>query len=142
MSLPTLAVVIPTFGDAPYLREVLRALVDQTGAGFDILVVDNNKTPRAQTICEPFAPRVALLHYPQPGLSAARNAGIAATRADYIAFLDDDALPEPTWAAELQSGLRRYDCAAAGGRVELAIEGGSEDYLQWLGAQVARDANQ
>jgi GT2 family glycosyltransferase len=117
------SVVIPTYGEAPHLRAALQALADQTYHCFDVLVVDNNEYPRARPISELFGSRVAFLHCPQRGLSAARNAGIAATHAEYIAFLDDDSVPEPTWAAELQSGLRRYDCAAAGGRVELALEG-------------------
>ncbi len=117
------SVVIPTYGEAPHLQRVLQALAEQTHNCFDIVVVDNNEHPRARQISEPFGARVAFLHCPHPGLSVARNAGIAATQAEYIAFLDDDSVPEPTWAAELQSGLGRYDCAAAGGRVELALDG-------------------
>ena len=117
------SVVIPTYGEAPHLRTVLQALVNQTYNCFDVLVVDNNEYPRARQISELFGSRVAFVHCPQRGLSAARNAGIAATQAEYIAFLDDDGVPEPRWAEELQSGLRRYECAAAGGRVELALDG-------------------
>ncbi|MBZ5612129.1 MAG: glycosyltransferase [Acidobacteriia bacterium] len=112
--------MIATYGQAPHLCNVLQALADQTCKCFDVVVVDNNEYPRAQPTCELFAPLVAFMHCPHRGLSAARNAGIAATHGEYIAFLDDDSVPEPTWAAELQVGLRRYGCAAAGGRVELA----------------------
>jgi glycosyltransferase involved in cell wall biosynthesis len=124
MSDHSFSVVIPTYGEAPYLGDVLEALMKQTDRCFDILVVDNNEHPRARGICDRFGSRVAFLHCPQRGLSAARNAGIAATRTEYIAFLDDDGIPEPAWAAELRAGLRRYGCAAAGGRVELALERG------------------
>lgn len=120
---PMLSVVIATYGEAPHLASVLQALADQTDKCFDVVVVDNNEHPRARPICELFGERVAFLHFPRQGLSAARNAGIAATHGQYIAFLDDDGVPEPGWAAELQLGLRRYDCAAAGGRVELALDG-------------------
>lgn len=120
-----LSVVIATYGPAAHLVQVLRALANQTCQCFDVVVVDNNEHPRTQSVCEELAPRVRFLHCAGQGLSAARNAGIAATRGEYVAFLDDDSVPEITWAAELQSGLRRYGCAAAGGRVELALEGGS-----------------
>ncbi|HUI81844.1 MAG TPA: glycosyltransferase [Bryobacteraceae bacterium] len=120
---PTLSVVIATYGAAPHLSSVLQALADQTDKRFDVVVVDNNEHPRARPICELFGKRVAFLHLPHQGLSAARNAGIAATHGQYIAFLDDDSVPEPAWAAQLQLGLRRYQCAAAGGRVELAVDG-------------------
>jgi len=141
---PTLSVVIATYGEAPHLSSVLQALADQTDTCFDLVVVDNNEHPRARPICELFAPRVAFLHLPHQGLSAARNAGIAATHSQYIAFLDDDSIPEPTWAAELQLGLRRYECAAAGGRVELALDGCLPDWypeqLRSLLSELRNDA--
>jgi len=120
---PVFTVVIPTYGESTYLPKVLAALLEQTYQDFDIVVVDNNPHPRTQEICTRFAPAAEFLHCPQRGLSAARNAGIAATQSEYIAFLDDDSIPDATWAAELNSGLRRHECAAAGGRVELALDG-------------------
>jgi len=120
---PIFAVVIPTYGEAPFLENVLTALAGQTYADFDILVVDNNPEPRACKRCAGIPRPIELLHCPKRGLSAARNAGITATRAEYIAFLDDDSIPAPTWAEELDAGLRRHDCGAAGGRVELSMEG-------------------
>jgi len=146
---PTLAVVIPTYGDAIHLPTVLQALADQTVRCFDVVVIDNNEEPRMRPLCERFAPQVRFLHCWHPGLSAARNAGIAATQGEYIAFLDDDAIPEPTWAAELRCGLRRYESAAAGGRVELAVEGGLPNWypeplrsllseLRYDGADISR----
>lgn len=118
----SLSVVISTYGEAPHLPKVLQALMNQTYGRFEVLVVDNNEAPRTRLGVEGFPSGARLLHCPQRGLSAARNAGIAATPGEYIAFLDDDSVPEPGWAAELQAGLRRYECAAAGGRVELALD--------------------
>jgi len=123
-----ISVVIPTYGEGRFLRDVLQALAHQTYDCFNVTVVDNNEFPSAWPICEPFTPRVAFIHCPQRGLSAARNAGIGATRGEYVAFLDDDSVPERTWAAELHNGLCRYKCAAAGGRVELAFDGCLPDW--------------
>ena len=50
------------------------------------------------------------------GLSGARNTGIAASIAANVAFLDDDAIPEPTWLAELLAPLAEESVAVVGGR--------------------------
>lgn len=60
-----------------------------------------------------------------PGLSGARNTGVAATEADVVLFLDDDAVAEPGWAAALLACFTDPAVMAAGGTVEPAWEGGS-----------------
>jgi glycosyltransferase involved in cell wall biosynthesis len=47
----------------------------------------------------PFADRIKTVLQAEPNLSQARNDGIAHAAGDIVAFLDDDAVPEPTWAA-------------------------------------------
>lgn len=51
------------------------------------------------------------------GLAAARNAGTAVATGDVFAFLDDDALADKDWLAELVSVYEERDVPAAGGRM-------------------------
>lgn len=65
-----------------------------------VLAIDHN--PTLATMCEQRFPHVRIVRSREPkGLSGARNAGIAATTADVVAFLDDDAVAEPAWVEQL-----------------------------------------
>jgi hypothetical protein len=50
-----------------------------------------------------------------PGLSAARNTGVAAARGDVVAFIDDDAAPDPDWLERLLAPYADPDVVAVGG---------------------------
>lgn len=58
------------------------------------------------------------------GLSGARNTGAAATTAEVLVFLDDDALPRAGWLAALRERLRDPAVAVVGGAVHPRWEGG------------------
>jgi glycosyltransferase involved in cell wall biosynthesis len=60
----------------------------------------------------------AILKRGGPGLSAARNAGVAATAEDIVAFLDDDAVAHPSWLARLAEHYLDPDVLGVGGVVE------------------------
>lgn len=68
-----------------------------------------------------------LLPQRQPNISAARNAGIASAAGEIIAFIDDDAVPEPTWSQAVLAAFATPDIAAITGPV-LGRNGIS---LQW-----------
>lgn len=67
-------------------------------------------------------------------ISAARNAGICAAAGEVVAFIDDDAVPEPQWLCHLARPFADPLVAAAGGFV-LGTNGIS---LQWAGGTVDR----
>jgi GT2 family glycosyltransferase len=70
---------------------------------------------------ERFRTRDARVRYefqPRQGLSHARNAGIAASRAALLAFTDDDVRAEPDWVAAVVRAFDEHpEAAAVGGRV-------------------------
>lgn len=105
------------------IRQTLSALMRQTMLPTEVLVVDTSPSNAIPAmICVEF-PSVKLLHLPNGPrcMPWSRNQGIKAADGEIIAFLDDDALAEPQWLAEI---TRTYDedmmIGGVGGRV---IEG-------------------
>lgn len=117
----TLSVVLCTHGRPDYLRACLRGLAAQDNRSFEVLVVDSaSPAPGAAAIAAHAADHGArLLRSEAPGLSRARNLGLEAAAGGWVAYLDDDAVPEPGWAQALFDRIGRLpaDAAALGGRI-------------------------
>jgi len=86
------SVVVPTRNRPAMLERALRSVLAQTFLDFEVVVVDDGSTPPAADVVERLCdPRLRLLRFdPGRGAGAARNAGIAEARGEWIAFLDDD----------------------------------------------------
>ena len=81
----------------------------------------SSSTARAPTTPRPSSPSSATTSgsttVPRVHLSKSRNIGIAHAAGDVIAFIDDDAIPEPYWLAELAAAYDAPDVGGAGGVV-------------------------
>lgn len=86
---PTAALVITTYNHAHFLGEALASATAQRRAFDEIVVVDDGSTDDPARVVASF-PGVRLIAQANQGLAAARNTGLNATRADFIAFLDAD----------------------------------------------------
>lgn len=99
------SVVVCTLGREPRLVDTVAALLAQTHAELELVVVDND--PASGRVPVLLAgvedQRLRVIDQPRRGLSAARNAGLAAVRHQVVAFTDDDAVPAPDWVAALAS---------------------------------------
>ncbi|MBP0483099.1 glycosyltransferase family 2 protein [Sagittula salina] len=63
------------------------------------------------------APQVKAIPFDEANISTARNLGVAAAAGAVIAFIDDDAVPEPMWLRHLTAPFEDEEVAAAGGFV-------------------------
>lgn len=110
---------ICTHGEAPHLLRALKSLAEQhvpDPITLEILCVDNNPKPRV-SLPGDLAARVRIAHEPTPGLSHARNAAVRDTTSDAVAFIDDDAVAMPGWAAAMARAFERTGAWCVGGRV-------------------------
>jgi glycosyltransferase involved in cell wall biosynthesis len=97
---PRVSVVVPTRGRDELLGEALAAIAAQDLDGsIECLVVHDGPCDELPADADRDGGRIAIRHlrnHRQPGLAGARNTGITAARADWIAFCDDD----DTWAPQ------------------------------------------
>jgi len=85
------SIIIPLYNKAPYVRRALDSIAAQTFADFEVIVVDDGSTDDGAAIAENYADaRFRLIRQANTGPGAARNAGIAQARGEFIAFLDAD----------------------------------------------------
>ncbi len=94
---PEISVVIPTRDRGRRLVRTLSCALGQSGVDLEVIVVDDGSTDEtADRLAEIGDPRLRVLRHATPrGVASARNAGIAAARAPWVAFLDDDDLWSP-----------------------------------------------
>ncbi|MBL4806084.1 MAG: glycosyltransferase [Rhodobacteraceae bacterium] len=94
------------------LQKMLACLRFQDISGFETIVVtDTPDAPNPDLIPE----NLRVIPFDLENISAARNVGIQASKGDFIAFCDDDALPDPNWLRLLLAPFSNPDIGGAGG---------------------------
>jgi glycogen(starch) synthase len=109
------SVVINTYNRAASLRDTLDALRQQTLADFEVVVVNGPSDDGTDELLAERADAVRVVRCPERNLSVSRNLGIDAAAGDVVALIDDDAIPEPRWLADLTAGYDAEDIGGAGG---------------------------
>lgn len=103
------SVVVCTRNRSDILRSCLDRLAQLTYPEVEILIVDNapsdDSTVRLVEHRRASDPRFRYVREPRPGLSAARNRGVAEATGDYIAYTDDDVSVDPGWVQGLLLGF-------------------------------------
>jgi succinoglycan biosynthesis protein ExoM len=127
------AVVIPTLRRPDSLARALRSTFAQTdleGHEVEVVVVDNDPAGAAADpvrTLRPVSPfPLTYVAAPRPGVATARNAGLAATTAPLIAFLDDDQEAAAGWLAALLSAQARTGADVVFGPITGVAEGAPE----------------
>ena len=106
-----LSAVVCTHNRPDDLRRCLDALARLEDEA-EVSVVDSASQPSCQELVLSYGrgiPNLAYIREEQPGLSRARNVGVAAASGEIVAFLDDDAAPRADWARRIVAAFDADD---------------------------------
>ena len=130
---PSCAIVVASFRPGPSIHLCLRSLLAQVGTSApEIIVVDSSGDGTAAQLRASFPTITVIELSRQTRQAAARNIGVAHSRAQFIAFTDQDCVAPQDWLLQLLSwhGHGNYDAvggAIGNGTPESAV--GTASYL-------------
>ncbi len=114
---PDLTVVIPVRNRADEIGVAIHSILATAGdAAIEVVVVDDGSTDdTADAVSRLGDRRVRVVRQAAAGVSVARNAGVDAAHALFVAFLDSDDVVLPGWVAAMcaagRDGMDLYSCA-------------------------------
>lgn len=125
MSNPSFSVVVATRNRPAQLERCLASLarLNYPRECYEVVVVDDGGYPEAQSVVSRVEQkmRVTCLRVAHGGPAAARNAGVAASAGEMIAFTDDDCAVDPQWLRRLAAQFSGRRGAVVGGKVVNAL---------------------
>lgn len=110
---PSISVIVPVYNVAPWLKECLDSVLNQTFRDMEIIIVDDGSTDSSPEIIKEYAEkddRVIAIRKENGGLGSARNVGLKIAKGEYIAFVDSDDKIHPEAYTKLYEKAKKYDC--------------------------------
>ena len=103
---PLVSVVVVLHDALPYLPPFVVALARQTYRNFETIIVDNASTDGSAAYIARMMPDATLIRLPtNGGFAAGNNAALPHCHGTYLALLNPDTEPEPTWLSALVAAL-------------------------------------
>ncbi len=110
---PRISVVVCSYNGERTIRDCLEGLLELAYPNFEVIVVDDGSTDATAAIAKQYGfPPITTAHR---GLSHARNVGVASASGEIVAFIDDDARPDPHWLTYLAVVFSGSSHAGVGG---------------------------
>lgn len=131
----TISIIVPVWNSERTIEMTVGALLMQTLAADEIIIVDDGSTDRTTARLAGFGDRIRIVRRENGGPAAARNTGVREARGEMIAFTDSDCLPERSWLADLLAGFDVADSTrlAGVGGVVRGIGGGlTSEYIDLI----------
>ncbi len=127
----TISVVISAYTDDRWndLLEAVASVDEQTLAPLETVVVVDHNPGLLDRVRDALPHVVAVPNAGDRGLSGARNTGSGHCRSDIVAFLDDDAVAEPTWLARLVVGYTDPGVVGTGGGIDPVWQVGRPNFF-------------
>lgn len=110
---PKISIVVCTYNGSRTIGECCREIHKLDYPNMEVIIVDDGSTDGTYKAVSQNGFRV--VRTPNVGLSAARNLGLEVASGEIVAYIDDDAYPDPHWLKYLAATFLTSDCAGAGG---------------------------
>lgn len=125
METPTFTIIIPTYNRTTGLTDCLGAVaaLDYPRSRFEVIVVDDGSRPPAKTgrgLADENL-QIRIIRQENAGPAKARNRGAKEARGEFLAFTDDDCMPESKWLRTLAEQLIKTPGCGVGGRTINAL---------------------
>ena len=115
---PLISVIVPAYNAEAFLDQCIESIVAQSYPHLEILVVDDGSTDGTGQMADRWAdrdPRIRVIHQPNGGHSAARNAALDTMKGELVIMVDSDDFLHPEFAATLLDAMRQTDADIAVG---------------------------
>ena len=129
MTIPAASVIVVSRHRAAALGRCLMALAQQDHPQIEVIVVAD---PEGLAAAKATGLALKRVLFDEANISAARNLGLAAAAAPVVAFIDDDAVAEPTWISRLCAAFADPQVVAATG----FVRGRNGISYQWKACEV------
>ena len=89
--LPKVSIIVPVYNVAPYLRQCMDSIINQTYRNIEIICVDDGSTDESGEILDEYAKsdnRISEAHTNNSGVASARNTGLSLASGEYLLFVD------------------------------------------------------
>ncbi len=110
---PKVSVIVCTFNGSRTLSECLESLLRLEYPNYEVIVVNDGSTDATAKIAHSYGFRVITTE--NQGLASARNTGLRAATGEIVAYIDDDAYPDPHWLRYLANTFMNTKYVGIGG---------------------------
>ena len=116
---PSVAVIVPAYNAEATIDDCVRSLLElrYPPERAELRIVDNGSSDGTIDALSRYRDRIVLMRERKRGAAAARNAGVAGTRAEIVAFTDADCVVDPDWLERVVAPLEDARVAVAGGTI-------------------------
>ncbi len=113
----TFSVIIPVYNRPDELADLLDSLTRQTMTGFEVLVIEDGSTRKADQVVARYQNRLTIRYFDKPntGQGFSRNYGFERATGDYFVVFDSDAVVPPAYLATVDTYLQQTPLDAYGG---------------------------
>ena len=91
--MPKVSIIVPVYNVAPYLRQCMDSVINQTYRNIEIICIDDGSTDDSGETLDEYAKsddRINVVHTNNAGVASARNLGLSLASGEYLLFVDGD----------------------------------------------------